>query len=103
MIGSIFWSAASGVSGAAPAAYTADVAPAGMTAPTMGLYRALADAGYVAGPLALGIISDLQSPNAALIFTSVLLIGSGILFALRAPESLPPRLAAPVAETPLPP
>jgi MFS family permease len=103
MIGSIFWSAASGVSGAAPAAYTADVAPAGMTAPTMGLYRALADAGYVAGPLALGIISDLQSPNAALIFTSVLLIGRGILFALRAPESLPPRLAAPLAETPLPP
>jgi hypothetical protein len=67
-----------------------------MTAPTMGLYRALADAGYVAGPLALGIISDLGSPNAALVFTSVLLIGSGVLFALRAPESLPSQLAPPV-------
>jgi multidrug resistance protein len=96
MLSSIFWSAASGVSGAAPAAYTADIAPAGMTAPTMGLYRALADAGYVAGPLALGIISDLGSPNAALVFTSVLLIGSGVLFALRAPESLPSHLAPPV-------
>jgi len=99
---SIFWSAASGVSGAAPAAYTADVAPAGMTAPTMGLYRALADAGYVAGPLVLGIISDLRSPDAALLCTALLLVGSGMLFALRAPESLPaavhsPRLKEPVA------
>jgi MFS family permease len=100
---SIFWSAASGVSGAAPAAYTADIAPAGMTAPTMGLYRALADAGYVAGPLALGIIADMRSPNAALAFTSVILIASGILFALRAPESLPGRVIASKVEKPLPP
>jgi len=103
MLCSIFWSAASGVSGAAPAAYTADIAPAGMTAPTMGLYRALADAGYVAGPLALGIISDMQSPNAALAFTSVILIASGILFALRAPESLPGRVIVSKVEEPLPP
>jgi len=103
MLCSIFWSAASGVSGAAPAAYTADIAPAGMTAPTMGLYRALADAGYVAGPLVLGIISDIGSPIAALAFTSVILVGSGILFAVRAPESLPGRVVAPKAQEPLPP
>lgn len=100
---SIFWSAASGVGGGAPAAYAADIAPAGMTASTLGLYRALADAGYVAGPLALGLIADLQSPNAALAFTSVLLIGSGILFAFKAPESLPSRVMAPKVEEPLPP
>lgn len=103
MLCSIFWSAASGVSGAAPAAYTADIAPPGMTAPTMGLYRALADAGYVAGPLALGIISDLQSPVAALAFTSAILIGSGLLFAVKAPESLPDRVVPPIAEEPLSP
>ncbi len=103
MLCSIFWSAASGVSGAAPTAYTADIAPAGMTAPTMGLYRALADAGYVAGPLVLGIISDIGSPIAALAFTSVILIGSGILFAVRAPESLPGRVVAPKVEGSLPP
>jgi len=102
IIGSIFWSAASGVSGAAPAAYTADIAPPGMIAPTMGLYRALADAGYVAGPLALGIISDLESPMAALVFTSVLLIGSSFLFAIRAPESLPSRVLAPIGNEPPP-
>lgn len=88
MICSLFWSAASGVSGAAPAAYAADVAPEGLTAPTMGLYRALADAGYVVGPLTLGIVADLQSPNAALMLTSALLISSALVFALRAPESL---------------
>lgn len=88
MICSVIWSAAGGVSGAAPAAYAADIAPEGLTAPTMGLYRALADAGYVVGPLMLGIISDVRSPIAALAFTAVLLVGSGILFALRAPESL---------------
>lgn len=88
MVCSVIWSAASGVSGAAPAAYAADIAPEGLTAPTMGLYRALADAGYVIGPLSLGIISDAESPNAALAVTAALLVGSGILFALRAPESL---------------
>jgi multidrug resistance protein len=103
LICSICWSAASGVSGAAPAAYTADIAPPGLTAPTMGLYRALADAGYVVGPLALGILADLQSANAALAFTSAILIGSGILFALRAPESLPGRVVVLKREDPLAP
>jgi len=100
MLSSIAWSAVSGMSGASPAAYTADVAPHGMTAPTMGLYRALADSGYVVGPLVLGAISDLQSPMAALAVTSVLLIGSGMLFAIRAPESLPVRVATITPEQP---
>ncbi|HYI25829.1 MAG TPA: MFS transporter, partial [Thermomicrobiales bacterium] len=86
---SMLWSASSGISGAAPAAYATDIAPAGMVAPSLGLYRSLADAGYVVGPLLLGIIADVQSPVAALVFTAVLLLGSGALFALRAPESLP--------------
>ncbi len=103
MISSIVWSAASGISGAAPAAYTADIAPTGMTAPTMGLYRALADAGYVAGPLVLGIISDLESPIAALIFTSALLVLSGVLFAINAPESMPKHVVREISETPIPP
>lgn len=100
MICSVLWSAASGVSGAAPAAYAADIAPDGLTAPTMGLYRALADAGYVVGPLTLGIVADLQSANAALALTSVLLVGSAILFAIRAPESLTGRTAAVVKPVP---
>lgn len=98
---SLCWSAASGISGAAPAAYAADIAPPGLVAPTMGLYRALADAGYVAGPLLLGVISDIQSPFAALIFTAALLVSSGILFAFRAPESY--MRAIPVSRVGVPP
>ena len=100
LLSSVIWSAASGMSGAAPAAYTADIAPPGLTAPTLGLYRAIADSGYVVGPLALGIISDVQSPMAALVVTSVLLVGSGLLFAFRAPESMPTRVPATPAKSP---
>ncbi len=88
MVCSLIWSAASGVSGAAPAAYAADVAPPDMMAPTMGLYRALADAGYVVGPLVLGIVADVGSPDAALWVTCGLLVASALLFAFRAPETL---------------
>ncbi len=85
----LLWSASSGISGAAPAAYATDIAPPGMVAPSLGLYRALADAGYVVGPLLLGAIADLQSPEAALMFTAAFLLACGVLFSLRAPESMP--------------
>lgn len=88
LVCSLIWSAASGISGAAPAAYAADVAPEGMMAPTMGLYRSLADAGYVVGPLTLGMVADGFSPNAALAVTAVLLVLSALLFGFRAPETV---------------
>jgi predicted MFS family arabinose efflux permease len=87
LIGSVIWSCATGVAGAAPTAYAADVAPRGMTATTMSWYRSISDSGYVMGPLLLGVISDLFSPEAALVFTAVLLVATGTSFALRAPES----------------
>jgi MFS family permease len=90
MLASTFWAAASGIAGAAPAAYAADVAPRGMIANAMGMYRSLADSGYVLGPLVLGGISDLASPEAALGFTSILLILAGSMFAVRAKETLRP-------------
>jgi MFS family permease len=88
MLASTFWAAASGIAGAAPAAYAADVAPRGMMANAMGMYRTLADSGYVLGPLVLGGISDLASPEAALGFTAILLVSAGSMFALRAHETL---------------
>ena len=83
----VVWSIATGVSGAAPAAYAADVSPAGMNAAAMSVYRMLADLGYVLGPLALGLATDLVGANLTLAATAVLLAGSGLLFALYAPES----------------
>jgi len=86
----VVWSIATGVSGAAPAAYAADVSPAGMYAAAMSVYRMLADLGYVLGPLALGLATDLVGANLTLAATAVLLAGSGLLFARYAPESLRP-------------
>ena len=79
MVASIFWATSTGIAGAAPGAYAADVAPPGMTASAMGLYRALSDVGYVIGPLALGAVSDLAGPDTALWVT----------FAVRAAETRP--------------
>ena len=86
----VVWSIATGVSGAAPAAYAADVSPPGMNAAAMSVYRMLADLGYVLGPLTLGLATDLAGANLTLAATAVLLAGSGLLFARYAPESLRP-------------
>ena len=94
LIASFFWSVSTGVAGAAPAAYAADLAPRDMIAPAMSIYRTVADLGYVVGPLLLGAISDLQSPELALAFTAALLLMSAIVFGMRAPESLPGRVHA---------
>jgi MFS family permease len=64
----------------------------GQVGPAMGLYRTIADLGYVVGPLLLGAISDLISAQAALYFTALLLVLSGLLFLVKAPETLPERV-----------
>ncbi|MGH2534506.1 MAG: MFS transporter [Thermomicrobiales bacterium] len=87
----LLWSIASGMSGAAPAAYAADVAPPGMNAAAMSNYRLIADLGYVAGPLLLGLATDLWSAETALAITAALAIVAGLGFARFAPESLPSR------------
>lgn len=94
LVSSACWSAASGISGPAPAAYAADISPKGLTAATMSMYRALSDSGYVVGPLLLGFIADTVSSDAALLFTGAMLLASGLLFAFRSEESLPGRTGA---------
>ncbi len=81
------WAVAIGISGPAPAAYAADSAPPGMNASAMGMYRMLADAGYVAGPLFLGAAADILTTETALYITGGMVVASGILFALLAPET----------------
>ncbi|HEX9818816.1 MAG TPA: MFS transporter, partial [Methylomirabilota bacterium] len=87
----VVWSLASGVAGAAPAAYAADVAPPGMNAAAMSTYRMLSDVGYVVGPLALGIITDVLGADTALATAAVLLAAVALLFARHAPETLQAR------------
>jgi MFS family permease len=81
------WSVAMGISGAAPAAYAADTAPAGMNAAALGTYRMLSDLGYVVGPIALGLAADLAGANAALAATAIMLTAVALLFARLAPET----------------
>lgn len=106
LAGCAFWAISSGLSSSAPAAYAADMAPAGMNAAALSTYRTLSDSGYVIGPLLLGLIADLAGAPAALVGTAVFLATLALLFARFAPETLPPRgapaapLAAPEALTP---
>jgi MFS family permease len=88
LFASLVWSTASGISGASPAAYAADIAPPGMAGAAMGLFRAISDSGYVIGPLALGALADASSSIRALQVTAATLLLIGLIFAFRAPESL---------------
>ena len=83
----VAWGIASSVGGAAPAAYAADSAPPGMNAAAMSTFRMTSDAGYVIGPLALGLIADLAGPVTAVLSSAALLMAAGVVFGLAAPET----------------
>ncbi len=83
----IVWGVASSIGGAAPAAYVVDSAPPGMNAAAMGLFRMTSDAGYVLGPMALGLMADVFGPIAALLTAAALLVLVGVAFAVVAPET----------------
>jgi MFS family permease len=83
----VVWGVASSVGGAAPAAYAADSAPPGMNAAAMSIFRMTADAGYVIGPLALGLMADLYGPVAAILVAAAMLVLVGATFAMVASET----------------
>ena len=87
LVACVAWSVASGVSGAAPATYAADLAPGGMNAAAMSAFRMLGDLGYVVGPVALGLATDLFGANVALASAAALLVAVALLFARHAPET----------------
>ncbi len=82
------WAAAVGIGGSVPTAYAADIAPRGMTAAALGAFRTLADVGYVAGPLALGIVAGAASPRAAYAAAAAMTTTAALVFARQAPETL---------------
>ena len=63
------------------------MAPPGANAAAMSAFRALADFGYVAGPLLLGLVADWFGANVALAGTAALLVVVASLFARLAPET----------------
>lgn len=96
---SIVWAMASGISGAAQGAYAADVAPVGRVGAALGSYRMVGEAGYVAGPLTLGYISDIGSARLAYFVAAGLVIATGLAFTLLAPETMQPKSAGRSATT----
>jgi MFS family permease len=90
---SLVWGMAISALGTAPAAYAVDSAPPGMNAAAMSIFRMIADAGYIAGPLALGLIADVFGAAAALALAAVLVMGAGFAFAVFAPETYRGRVA----------
>jgi DHA1 family tetracycline resistance protein-like MFS transporter len=67
VVGVLLIAVGSGVSGPAPAAYTADIAPPEIRGVAMGMYRTAGDLGIVVAPPVLGWIADHSSISAALV------------------------------------
>jgi len=81
------WGFALGITSDAPGAYAADTAPPGMNAAVMSTYRMLSDAGYVLGPVLLGLIASSAGAPVALAVAGALLVISAVLFGRLAPET----------------
>jgi MFS transporter, DHA1 family, multidrug resistance protein len=84
---SIAWGVAISIGAAAPAAYAADSAPEGMNAAAVSTFRMMGDAGYMIGPLALGMLADVYGSVTAIMISAVLMVLVGIAFALFAEET----------------
>lgn len=82
----LLWGFGSGISGPAPAAYVADLAPAEVRGRMYGIFRSVSDAGYIIGPLLLGGLIDRAGYAPPLLLTAGLVAASGALFWLLAPE-----------------
>jgi MFS family permease len=95
-VAGIILSLGTGVTGPAPAAYAADLAPAGKTGVTMGLYRTFGDVGFIIGPILLGGIADVFVNGVAgvsglglAMAVNAMLIGAiGLLVVLAAKETV---------------
>jgi multidrug resistance protein len=86
VLSAVLW----GVSGAfvaGSAAYAADQAPPGANGVTMGIYRMLADLGYVVGPVLLGLIASAAGAEGSLLFAAGLSVLTVLPFLLLAPET----------------
>ena len=86
VVAALVWGIGAGVSGPAPSAYVADLAPPEQRGRVFGAYRAASDSGYVVGPLLLGWLAGVTGYDAPLWLTAALFVVVGLLFARFAPE-----------------
>jgi MFS family permease len=91
------WGIGSGIAGPAPAAYVADITPDAMRGRVFGLYRSVADSGYIVGPLVLGWLAGASGYTAPLVLVCGLFLCSATLFGRLAPETRRTGASVPLA------
>jgi MFS family permease len=88
-VGLLISSIGTGVSGPAPAAFVADIAPPDLRGSAMGLYRTWGDLGLVLAPLLAGLLADATNRETAMVAIAVLVVVAITWFFVVAVE--PPR------------
>ena len=96
LLATAVWGSAAAASGAAPAAYAADVGQhrsnrsgntSEMNAAAISGYRTLSDLGYVVGPVLLGVVADQRGVDAPMWIAAVALAVTAVLFGTFATET----------------
>lgn len=76
-----------GIAGATPAAYVADILTSYNQSTGLGIYRSLSDFGMMIGPILLGWLADIEGYSFALIFSAIILAVAAIAFQIFAREN----------------
>lgn len=84
----IFLAVGTSIAGPAPAAYAADIAPAGLRGLAMGMYRTSGDVGFVIGPPLLGALADATSIGWGLVANALLVVVAIATFGVVAVETV---------------
>ncbi|MEM7326340.1 MAG: MFS transporter [Actinomycetota bacterium] len=85
----LFSAVGTGISGPAPAAFVADIAPAELRGSAMGMYRTWGDLGIVLSPLLSGLLADATSIPVAIFVNALFLAAAVTWFLLVAREPEP--------------
>ena len=94
------WGTGAGLTGPTPAAYVADLSPPDVRARIFGMWRSVSDGGYIVGPVLLGFLAGRVGFNPPLLLTGTMVILSGVLFWVFAPEFHTPTARRAPAEAP---
>ncbi len=86
LLSAAIWGFGGGLSGPAPAAYVADLAPTDIRAQVFGFFRSTSDVGYVVGPVVLGWLAGRYGYEMPLLVTAGMIVLAGALFWVFAPE-----------------
>lgn len=101
LLAAAVWGLGAGISGPAPAAYVADLAPPDLRATVFGYFRSMADVGYIVGPPVLTWMASSMGYVTPLLLTAGMIAVAGMLFWIFAPEFHQPQrapAAVPAAE-----